>query len=71
MDLQEILALYDKQQPHSQFASLHGGATLPDYRGQGLYASLLAVRGQEAIQRGYRFSTIEAGPMKPPHRRQA
>jgi GNAT superfamily N-acetyltransferase len=47
---------------HSQFASLHGGATLPDYRRQGLYTSVLAIRVQEAIQRGYRYLTIEASP---------
>jgi len=52
--------------PDSQFASLHGGATLPDYRGQGLYTSVLAVRAQAAIQRGYRFLTIEASPMSHP-----
>jgi len=52
--------------PNSQFASLHGGATLPDHRGQGLYTSVLAVRVQEAIQRGYRFLTIEASPMSHP-----
>lgn len=52
--------------PQSQFASLHGGATLPDYRGRGLYTSVLAIRVQEAIRRSYRFLTIEAGPMSHP-----
>lgn len=51
---------------HSQFAGLFGGATLPDLRGQGLYTALLAVRAQEARQRGYRFLTIDAGSMSAP-----
>lgn len=51
---------------HSQFASLHGGATLPDYRGQRLYTSVLVIRVQEAIQRGYRYLTIEASPASHP-----
>jgi hypothetical protein len=49
--------------PGSQFASLKGGSTLPEYRQRGLYTTVLAVRVQEAIRRGYRFLTIEAGPM--------
>lgn len=48
------------------FASLWGGATLPAYRGRGFYTALVAVRAQEAIQRGYRFLTIDASPMSRP-----
>ncbi|EQD40871.1 GCN5-related N-acetyltransferase, partial [mine drainage metagenome] len=43
-----------------------GGATVPDYRGRGLYTALLAVRLQEAKRRGARFLTIDAGPMSRP-----
>lgn len=50
----------------SQFASLWGGSTLPAHRRRGLYTAVLAVRVQEAIQRGYRFLTIEASPMSRP-----
>jgi GNAT superfamily N-acetyltransferase len=52
--------------PNSQFASLWGGSTLPEHRKRGLYTAVLAARVQEAIQRGYRFLTIEAGPMSRP-----
>jgi len=52
--------------PNSQFAGLWGGSTLPKYRKRGLYTAVLAARVQEAIQRGYRFLTIEAGPMSRP-----
>ena len=49
-----------------QFAGLYGGSTLPAFRGQGLYTSLLAVRAQEARRRGYRYLTIDAGDMSRP-----
>lgn len=50
----------------SQFASLWGGSTRPEYRRQGLYTAVLAARVQEAIKRGYRFLTIDASPMSRP-----
>ncbi len=52
--------------PNSQFASLWGGSTKAKYRKQGLYTAVLAARVQEAIQRGYRFLTIDASPMSRP-----
>lgn len=52
--------------PHSQFASLWGGSTIADFRGRGLYTAVLATRVQEAIQRGYRFMTIDASQMSRP-----
>ena len=48
---------------HSAFAGLWGGSTLPEYRQRGLYTALVAIRAQEAIQRGYRYLTIDASPM--------
>ena len=50
----------------SQFAGLNAGSTLPDYRKRGLYTAVLAIRAQEAIRRGYRFLTVDAGPMSRP-----
>jgi GNAT superfamily N-acetyltransferase len=52
--------------PGSQFASLWGGSTLEEYRGQGHYTALMAVRAQEAAQRGVRFLTVDASPMSRP-----
>jgi len=52
--------------PHSQFASLWGGSTLPEFRGQGLYSALLAVRIQEAIRRKVSYLTVDASPMSRP-----
>jgi len=48
------------------FASLWGGSTLPAHRKHGFYTALVAVRAQEAIQRGCRFLTIDASPMSRP-----
>lgn len=52
--------------PGTHFASMWGGSTLPDYRKRGLYTALVASRVQEARQRGFRFLTIDAGPMSRP-----
>lgn len=52
--------------PRTQFASLWGGSTLPQYRGRGLFTALVAVRAQEAKQRGYRYLTVDASPMSRP-----
>ncbi len=49
--------------PHSQFADLWGGSTLGGYRKKGFYTAMLAMRVQAAIQRGFRFLTIDASPM--------
>lgn len=51
---------------HTPFASLWGGSTLAQYRGQGIYTAMVAVRAQEAVARGYRFLTIDASPMSRP-----
>lgn len=50
----------------SAFASLWGGATVPEARNRGLYTDLLNVRVQEAIRRGFRYLTIDAGSMSRP-----
>jgi hypothetical protein len=52
--------------PGSQFAGLWGGTTLPDFRNQGYYSSLLKIRMQEAHQRGVRYITVDASPMSRP-----
>jgi predicted GNAT family acetyltransferase len=50
----------------SRFASLWGGSTLPAYRRRGIYTAMLAARAQEALERGARFLTVDAGPMSRP-----
>lgn len=54
---------YDERSP---FASLWGGSTLLDYRGQGYYTALVSTRVQEAICRGARYLTVDASPMSQP-----
>jgi hypothetical protein len=50
----------------SHFASLWGGATRPEWRRSGLYTAVLARRVQEAIERGFRYLTIDASAMSQP-----
>lgn len=52
--------------PNSQIASLWGGSTIPELRGQGLYSAVLAMRVQEAHRRNYRYLTMDASPMSQP-----
>jgi GNAT superfamily N-acetyltransferase len=52
--------------PRGQWAGLWGGSTLAAYRGRGFYTALLAVRVQEARDRGVRFLTVDASPMSRP-----
>lgn len=51
---------------HSQFASLWGGSTVSEFRHQGLYTALLAVRAQEARARQVKYLTVDASPMSRP-----
>jgi len=51
---------------HSQFASMWGGSTVSDFRKQGLYTALLAVRAQEAKVRQVRYLTVDASAMSRP-----
>lgn len=66
IDKRPVCAGWVYYHPHSQFAGLFGGATLPAYRKRGLYTSLLAIRIQEAMRRGYRFLATGASPMSQP-----
>ena len=50
----------------TSFGSLWGGSTLLDYRGQGIYTSLIAIRAQAAWHRGYRCLVVDASPMSRP-----
>ena len=52
--------------PRGQFATLFAGSTLPEYRKQGLYTSLLETRLKEIHERGYRYAVVEAGAMSKP-----
>jgi GNAT superfamily N-acetyltransferase len=52
--------------PGTDFATLWGGGTLPGWRGQGIYRSLVAYRAQLAASRGYRYLQVDASPDSQP-----
>ena len=52
--------------PRGRFATLFAGSTLPEYRKQGLYTSLLTTRIQEIRAKGYQYAVVEAGSMSKP-----
>ena len=52
--------------PNNLFATLNGGATIPEYRQHGIYSSLVHTRLREAKERGRRFVTTDASPFSRP-----
>lgn len=46
----------------TQFASLWGGATLPEWRRRGIYRSLVGRRAVQARDRGFRYLQVDASP---------
>jgi ribosomal protein S18 acetylase RimI-like enzyme len=44
----------------TDFASIWGGGTLPDWRGRGVFRSLVAYRAALAAKRGYRYLQVDA-----------
>jgi GNAT superfamily N-acetyltransferase len=46
--------------PGTQFAGLWGGATLPGWRGRGIYRALVARRAETAAGRGVRYLQVDA-----------
>ena len=52
--------------PGTDLVALLGGATLPDWRGRGLYRAMLAARAREAVARGFRLLHVDASPASAP-----
>ncbi len=50
----------------SQFAELHGGAVLPNFRRRGVYSRLFESRMIDARERGVNWVAVEAAPMSRP-----
>jgi hypothetical protein len=48
--------------PLSDFAGLWGGATVADWRGRGIYRSLVRLRAQHAAQAGVPYLQVDASP---------
>jgi GNAT superfamily N-acetyltransferase len=50
----------------TEFASMWGGGTLPDWRGRGVFRSLVGHRAVLARDRGYRYLQVDALPTSRP-----
>ncbi|MBB4907196.1 GNAT family N-acetyltransferase [Actinophytocola algeriensis] len=50
----------------TDFASLWGGGTLPEWRGRGIYRALVSHRTKLAVGRGYRYLRTDALPTSRP-----
>ncbi len=50
----------------TDFASLWGGGTLPEWRGKGIYRALVSLRARLAVDRGYRYLRTDALPTSRP-----
>lgn len=48
------------------FAGVWGGATVPEWRGRGLYRALVSARASSALQRGFRYLQSDCTPMSRP-----
>jgi GNAT superfamily N-acetyltransferase len=55
-----VSAAWMVRDPASEFATLWGGATLPGWRGQGIYGALVASRAQLATRTGARYLQVDA-----------
>jgi GNAT superfamily N-acetyltransferase len=50
----------------TEFASLWGGGTLPDWRGRGVFRALVGHRAVKARDRGFRYLQVDAMPASRP-----
>ncbi|TWG12817.1 GNAT family N-acetyltransferase [Actinoplanes teichomyceticus] len=57
------IAVYE---PGTEFVALLGGATLPQWRGRGLYRAMIAARAREAVSRGFRLLHVDASAASAP-----
>jgi hypothetical protein len=55
-----ICAAWVRFRGDAAFAMLHGAATLPGWRGRGIYRALVATRAALAVERGYRYLQVDA-----------
>lgn len=57
-----VCAAWVRFHPGTDFASLWGGSTLPEWRGKGIYRSLVGRRAIQARDRGFRYLQVDASP---------
>jgi ribosomal protein S18 acetylase RimI-like enzyme len=61
-----VAAAWVRFRADSSFATLHGGSTLPAWRGRGIYRALVAERARLAVERGYRHLLVDASDASRP-----
>jgi ribosomal protein S18 acetylase RimI-like enzyme len=59
-DAEVVSAAWVRFHPGSEFASLWGGSTLPQWRRRGIYRELVRRRALEAADRGFRYLQVDA-----------
>ncbi|XXX74161.1 GNAT family N-acetyltransferase [Sorangium sp. So ce134] len=59
---QIVCAAWVRFHRDTEFASLWGGSTRPEWRGRGIYRSLVARRAGQARERGLRYLQVDASP---------
>jgi len=55
-----VCAAWIRLAPETDFATLWGGATLPSWRGRGIYRATVAHRANLAAARGFRYLEVDA-----------
>ncbi|WP_329001126.1 GNAT family N-acetyltransferase [Kribbella sp. NBC_00709] len=61
-DSKVVCASWIRFHTGTEFASLWGGSTLPEWRGRGIYRAHVAYRRNLAAARGYRYLQVDASP---------
>jgi GNAT superfamily N-acetyltransferase len=61
-----VAAAWVRFRPDSSFATLHGGSTLAEWRGRGIYRALVAQRAGVAVERGYPHLLVDASDASRP-----
>lgn len=59
-DAELVCAAWVRFSREAPFASLYGGATLPEWRSRGIYRALVATRARLAAERGVRYLLVDA-----------
>ena len=65
-DGQVVCAAWARFHAGTEFASLWGGSTHPDWRGRGIYRRIVGLRAAEAAERGFRYLQVDASPNSRP-----
>lgn len=57
-----VCAAWVRYTPGTDFSSLWGGSTHPDFRGRGIYRALVSERARRATERGFPFVRVDCTP---------